>query len=151
MLNFLFKIANFCRKLYWKIFKPITLGIRIVLEYKNEILLVKTRYGNQWYLPGGNVRKRETPFNAIKRELKEECGIILNQAEIVGIYSNFVESKNDHIILFTSKVSNKNITSGLEIELCQFFFINSLPVNISPGTHRRMEEYKNNHFIGGLW
>lgn len=151
MLNFLFKIANFCRKLYWKTFKPITLGVRIIIECKDKILLVKTRYSSQWYLPGGNVRKKETPSNAIKRELQEECGIILNQCEIVGIYSNFVESKNDHIILFISKIPNKNTTSGLEIELCQFFSINSLPTNISPGTRRRIEEYKNNHFISDLW
>ena len=45
---------------YWKIFKPTTVGVRILLIKEGKIILVKHTYQDCWYIPGGGVKKRET-------------------------------------------------------------------------------------------
>ncbi|MFH1392717.1 MAG: NUDIX domain-containing protein [bacterium] len=139
------------RKIYWKIFKPVTLGARVIVDCQDAILLVQPRYSKQWYLPGGKVHKKENAINAIKRELEEECDIKPEQYRLVGIYSNFVEAKNDHIVLFVSEAPDKKTHPGLEISSCRFFSLDALPANISPGTARRLNEYKSNSFKSGVW
>ena len=60
--------------------RPVTtdLGVAACLVEKNKILLVKEGKGPQnglWGLPKGSVDEGELPQLAVKRELKEECGI----------------------------------------------------------------------------
>jgi ADP-ribose pyrophosphatase YjhB (NUDIX family) len=152
MKKVFFTYANKIRKIYWKITKPITIGVRaIILNSKNEILLVRTHYSNQWFLPGGDVKKLEMPETAIKREVQEECNIELNTSKIVGVYSNFYESKSDHIVLFYSENVSTTPKSAFEVAETNFFNLNSLPSSISPGTKRRVDELKNNLFNCGKW
>ena len=67
--------------------RPVTtdLGVAACLVEKNKILLVKEGKGPQnglWGLPKGSVDEGELPQLAVKRELREECGI---DAEVLGL------------------------------------------------------------------
>jgi ADP-ribose pyrophosphatase YjhB (NUDIX family) len=61
-------------KLLWKLFRPTTVGARIILAKDDSVLLVKHTYHDSWYLPGGRVNKGETFEQALRREVKEELG-----------------------------------------------------------------------------
>ena len=150
-LNLFYKIL----RVYWHIFKPITLGVRaIVVNEKDKILLVKHTYQNFWFLPGGGVNKGETFEQAIKRELMEETGYKSDVIELFGIYQNTYEGKRDNIVVFLSK-SGKFIESlpSSEIEKYEFFSVDNLPENTSRGMRKRVEEFSNpsqsNNF--GIW
>lgn len=139
-------------RLVWKLTKPVTAGTRVILIDNNKVLLVKHTYQNEWYLPGGGIKKGETFEQAIRREIKEELGGELEELKLFGVYNNFYESKNDTIVIF---VCDKFFLSGKndkEIETFNYFDINDLPLNISPGTKRRIEEYKDGKFCSfGKW
>ena len=70
--------------------RPVTtdLGVAACLVEKNKILLVKEGKGPQnglWGLPKGSVDEGELPQLAVKRELKEECGIDVEVLGLVGL------------------------------------------------------------------
>ena len=49
----------------------------IVLNQKNEVFVAKRKDNpvDKWQMPQGGININETPFNAMKRELKEETSI----------------------------------------------------------------------------
>jgi ADP-ribose pyrophosphatase YjhB (NUDIX family) len=52
-------------------------AICVVSSPDGEILLVRPSYREGWSVPGGLVRRRETPRDAAQRELREEVGLDL--------------------------------------------------------------------------
>lgn len=109
--------------------------------------------GNKWMLPGGGVNKFEYYEDAIKRELKEELNIIIENIELLGVYQLFKESKNDSIVLFLSRdlVDESKIKiDAKEIIEYKFHSLNNLPKDIAGGHLKRIIEYRNkeNNLIG---
>lgn len=60
----------------------------LVTNSQGRVLLIKSpRYGD-WEFPGGQVEEGETITHALKREVLEETGIVVQVKSLVGIYSN---------------------------------------------------------------
>ncbi len=59
----------------------------IVLNEKNEILMVKT-YRGGWVFPGGQVEVGENVIDALKREIMEETGVEAEVGELFCVSSN---------------------------------------------------------------
>ncbi len=105
-------------------------------------------------MPGGGVKHREAPMQAAIREAYEEVGAIVNgEPELLGIYSNFREGKNDHTLLFvTTDFTLDEPTDTWEIAERGFFPIDNLPAQVSPGTNRRIQEYLNGErAVARMW
>jgi 8-oxo-dGTP pyrophosphatase MutT (NUDIX family) len=113
----------------------------LVLEQDGAILLVKHTYQSHWYLPGGGVNKGETIEEAARREAGEELGAELGDLHLVGVYTNFFESKNDHVIVFSCDAFTLTGQTDREIERFGFFCVQDLPDSVSPGSRRRIQEY----------
>ncbi len=102
----LYKIVS----IYWKIFKPKTYGVKVLIVHPtdtNKILLILHSYGNKilWNIPGGGYRpKKETAQQAAIREVQEELNINLQSVAKVGKYYTEIQGKRDTVILFTGKL-----------------------------------------------
>ena len=59
----------------------------VVLDEKGNVLLVNT-YNDSWVLPGGEVEIGENLIDAVKREIFEESGIVVEVGEVFCISSN---------------------------------------------------------------
>jgi 8-oxo-dGTP pyrophosphatase MutT (NUDIX family) len=103
--------------------------------------LVKHTYQSHWYLPGGGVNKGETIEEAARREADEELGAELGDLHLVGVYTNFYENKDDHVIVFSCDAFTLTGQTDHEIERFDFFRIDDLPDNVSPGSLKRIQEY----------
>lgn len=59
----------------------------IVENEEGDILLVKTEHGG-WVYPGGQIEVGENLIDGLMREIKEESGIDVEVAHLIGVYSN---------------------------------------------------------------
>ena len=60
----------------------------LVINPQGQILLIKSLRYADWEFPGGQVEEGETMPQALKREVFEETGIVVEVKSLVGIYSN---------------------------------------------------------------
>lgn len=139
----LLRLAYLALSLQRRLFEPVTLGVRILLVRDGEVLLVRHSYREGWFLPGGGVKRRETLEQAVRREAREEVWAEIQDLRLVGLFSNFIEAKSDHIAVFASE----QFTLGPdcksdEIAEARFFPLDALPPEVSPGSERRIAEYR---------
>jgi 8-oxo-dGTP pyrophosphatase MutT (NUDIX family) len=137
----LIKLAYRLMRVYWFLVRPVTMGTRILLIRDGQVVLVKHSYQDAWYLPGGGIKRNESIEQAVRREAAEECGAMINKIRFLGIYTNFVNYKNDHISLFVSDDFSLKEKHDHEIEQVAFFPVGQLPEKTSPGSRRKIEAY----------
>ncbi|MBL8148359.1 MAG: NUDIX domain-containing protein [Blastocatellia bacterium] len=150
LLSFAVKLRN----AYWRLREPTIVGVRAIVVDNNRVMLVKHTYLKGWYLPGGKVDRGETVYQAVAREVEEECALLVKRAKLVGIYSNVDQNRNDHIALFLVDAFQPGKASrfrDLEIAEASFFDIEKLPSGTTPATLRRINEFKNFVFDGEYW
>lgn len=143
-------------RLYWCIRKPRTLGVRaLVLDEQDRVALVRHTYTDQWYLPGGGVKKGESFETAIHRELKEEIALEHARIErVLGLYHSRHGGKDDHIVIFAVRVSGaQELRPGdaMEIEEVRWFAMDGIPAQASPATKRRLADYRAGIMGLGAW
>jgi len=153
MVRFLLPIVQSLRRLYWRLVRPVTRGVRaIVVSQDEKILLVKHTYQEGWFLPGGKVGRSEDDENALRRELYEELGIQLTATpRKLGEYENTYEYKKDTIAVFVVGSFTQGEKKHFEVERHSFFKPEMLPEKTSPGTRRRIEEWLGKRQTNNQW
>ena len=83
----------------------VAIGI-VTNKSQNTVLVTKRREGKHlagfWEFPGGKIRKAESKFNALKREMFEEVGVTIRAASILMVkehkYLNFTVNLTSFIV-----------------------------------------------------
>lgn len=143
-------------RLRLRIIRPLTVGVRLIFVRDGQVLLVRHTYHDGWLLPGGGVKKGETLEAAARREALEELGIQPTQLRLHGVYTNFFESKSDHVVVFICEAFElpTRAPRSLEIASSAFFPCDALPQDLLPGHRRRLLEMLQNTPAGthfGMW
>ncbi len=113
---------------WWYITRPITSGAKVILMCGDEILLIKTTYGYSYSLPGGGIKKGESPREAALREVYEEVGITLDEVTTLPSFITYDEYKEDTVYGFYAEVRSKAYKlDRLEIDLAEWHPLNNLP------------------------
>lgn len=140
---------------YWRLTKPITIGVKVLVEDENgAYLLVRQKYQSYWSLPGGGVESGESSRSAAVREVQEETGvrILPEDSKLFSVYFSKREYKSDHILLFVSKSAGRQVLeSDFEIEEVAWFRAEELPKDVSPATKRRINEVRNGTEVPENW
>jgi 8-oxo-dGTP pyrophosphatase MutT (NUDIX family) len=139
--------------LWWRLTRPVTLGVRLLAVRDGTVLLVRHTYQSQWYIPGGGVTRGETLEQAIRREAAEEVGAALGEVRLLGVYTNFYEHKSDHVVVFLCDAFTLKGRDNREIEQFALFPFDDLPADTSPGSRKRIAEYRDQAStpIVGMW
>lgn len=108
----------------------------------DKVLLIRHTYLNGWFMPGGGLNRNESLEQAARREAKEETGADLGEVSLLGVFSNFIQWKTDHTVVFLCtdfKITGK---SDAEIAQMQFFSLNDLPKGIYASHRKLLEQFK---------
>lgn len=128
-------------RLRWRLFHPITLGARVILLRDSEVLLIRHTYRDGWYFPGGGVDKGETLEAAARREALEEAQANIGELTLLGVFTNFRQSKSDHVAIFyTRDFELGAFAANDEIVAREWFPLDALPPDVSPATARRVSD-----------
>ena len=137
-----FKLLYLGFKIYCFLFRPIRIGVRMVMIQKDEVLLIRHTYLNGWFLPGGGVKRRETLEQAARREAHEETGADIKEAKLIGVFTNFAQWKTDHTTVFLC--SDFKITGKPDGEIAEMrtFPLTELPPDMYSVHRILMEKFK---------
>jgi 8-oxo-dGTP pyrophosphatase MutT (NUDIX family) len=122
IIKFLRPVLVLALRFYWFFFRLFgwkTRGAKIILSHKDEILFVKHSYGRKYSFPGGSLKKGESPEDGIKREVKEELGITLDDVTFIDSFVPDIkyEHRRNTIFVFKAELTDKKVyIDNIEIE-----------------------------------
>jgi ADP-ribose pyrophosphatase YjhB (NUDIX family) len=69
---------------WWFVRRPHTQGVKCIIGDGERVIFVRHTYGNRrtWELPGGGVRRGEPPEATVRREMREELGLELDDLRL---------------------------------------------------------------------
>lgn len=84
--------------------KVLIIASAVIKNRKNEILLLKREetktFQGHFQLPEGKLEENETPFNALRREIKEELGISIKSADLKSVSETALHAKGIKYLAF---------------------------------------------------
>jgi 8-oxo-dGTP diphosphatase len=100
----------------------------IFLDDKNRILLFKHTYrnGEDWSLPGGYVKGKEHPKEAVEREIKEESGLVVSADERLKVRTDRSSARLD--IVYVGKYIGGKFTPSKEVKKAKLFVFDKMPL-----------------------
>jgi len=129
-------------KIYCFLFRPIRMGIRVLMEKDDQVWLVRHTYMTGWFLPGGGLKRLETLDEAARREALEETGAKLGAISLLGIFTNFSDWKTDHTAVFLCREFEFTGKPDAEIAEMRAFPLDNLPGNTYPPNLRLLKKHR---------
>ena len=129
-------------KIYCFIFRPVRMGVRVMMIQDDKVLLIRHTYLNGWFMPGGGLNRNESLEQAARREAKEETGAELGEISLLGVFSNFIQWKTDHTVVFLCKDFKITGKSDAEIAEMKLFALSELPEYVYSSHRKLLQAYK---------
>lgn len=135
LLNFIAKIWNRLgtparRGVLWLIHAKFIHGVSgVILDKQGRVLLLKHRFWKQqqWGLPGGLAKHRETPAETLRREMREETGVEARPLKLLRVSAS--QGRLAEFILL-AECSGEPVPKSAEIIEARFWDTAMLPENM---------------------
>lgn len=103
----------------------------IILIENESVLLVKRAFEpfkGEWALPGGRIEDNENAEECMKREMKEETGLMVEPIKLTGLYSD--PSRDPRKVITTAFLARRiggELKAGTDAAEVKWFPLNNLP------------------------
>lgn len=111
----------------------------MIFDEQGQILLFEHvfRADNGWGVPGGFVAKGEDPAEALRRELREEADIDLENIQV--LFARTLGAVKQVEIYYRARAIGDPKPSSFEIKRAEWFPLNDLPPDLSKDQRRLIE------------
>ena len=105
----------------------------IIVDENNRTLLLKHRFraGNGWGIPGGFIEAHEHPDEAVRRELREEIGLEVEDLQLFS--TRTFKAARQIEILFRCRAKGSAKPKSIEITKAAWFSADELPDGLPEG------------------
>ena len=107
-------------------------GVKAILSHEGRVLLVLHTYGpRRWELPGGGLHRHEEPLDGIRREIREELAVELDEPRLVAYGCGSGRQRKRVISVFAAELDSDQLTpDGGEIERAEWYDPRQLPARL---------------------
>ena len=111
----------------------------IIFDDDGRVLLLEHvfRPDGGWGIPGGFLSKGEQPETALRREMREEIGIELEQVEM--LFARTLPRPRQIEIYFAARAIGTPQPCSFEIRTAEWFKIDNLPAELSQDQRRLIQ------------
>jgi 8-oxo-dGTP pyrophosphatase MutT (NUDIX family) len=129
-----YRVAYRLLQAFWFVARPRKEGVKCVVTDGDRVLLVRHTYGRRsWDLPGGSIKRRESPLSAARREMNEELGLDGADWSAIGEVQGRVDRRHDTIHCFRVELSKPTLTLDQgELAAARWFARSELPADLGP-------------------
>jgi 8-oxo-dGTP pyrophosphatase MutT (NUDIX family) len=134
-----YRVGYRCLRLVGAIFRLRMRGVKCVILRGEEVLLVRHTYGDRrrWELPGGAIKRGESPRRAAAREVREELGVAIEDWRELGDVVVRSSVRNERLSCFTTRVGKLELELDPgEIAEARWFARSELPARRGAGVKR---------------
>jgi 8-oxo-dGTP pyrophosphatase MutT (NUDIX family) len=129
-----YRVAYRTLKVVWFLTRPTKHGVKCLVTDGDRVLLVRHTYGRRsWDLPGGSIKRRESPLSAARREMHEELGLDDAEWADIGELRGRVDHRRDTIHCFRAELSAPRLqVDRVELAAVDWFARGALPSDLAP-------------------
>lgn len=114
-----------------------------VSDLDGKLLMVRHSYGpSGWLLPGGGMKRGETPEDAARREIREEVGCALEGVRVFEELAETIAGSPHAAYLVTGRTMDRPRADMREVVEARFFPVHSLPEPQTPLTRARIAAWR---------
>ncbi len=137
-------LAYRVRHVLHRLTRPLTMGVRaVVIDARDNVLLVRHTYVAGWHFPGGGIEPGETALAALAHELAEEANIEMTGAPALhGVFFNDYATERDHVLVYVVRAFRQTAPRAADMEIVEakFFPRDALPEGATAATRARLAE-----------
>lgn len=111
-----------------------TVTVDAIIIKDNNILLIKrsaSPFKDFWALPGGHIDLNENIDNTVKREVREETGLVCTNLVLLGIYSDPRRHPDQAVAVAYMAQTSGIAKAGSDASDCRYFPLDELPENLA--------------------
>lgn len=114
-------------------------AVAVCVDAEGRVLLVRSRQHRAWSLPGGLLKRRESPAAGLARELEEELGVVVGEAELDHNPRVVVDPTARQVtVVYRLTLHRTPVRDGVEVmEVC-WFHSSELPGALLRGTRESL-------------
>ena len=118
-LRLAYRSAHTILRAYWAVRRPETHGALAAIWCRGKILVIQTTYREAVSLPGGYVKRGESPEAAVVREIREEIGVSVEPSRVRHAYhgTKDFEHRKDTLDIFAVDLDERPIVRPNRYEL----------------------------------